>query len=293
MWTRILIALAAIMMVIYTAFYLLAEQSPAFPWQSKHPAFLTIGHQGGYLLWPSNTLYAFEQAEQLGVGMLEMDVHQSQDGHLVVMHDATVDRTTNGSGYLKDKALADIKQLDAGFRWLEDAPDDFPYRGKGITVPTLAEVFSRFPHKLMTIEIKQTEPSIAVSLCRLIHEFNKTDDVIIGSFYQSALDEFRLVCPDVATSMAQSETTWFVILNKLGLAHLTSPRGQALQVPHYSAGMKVVTPSLIDDAHSKGMKVHVWTINDPWEMRELIDMGVDGIISDRPDLLRNTLRKGS
>ena len=126
---------------------------------------LVMAHQGGDGLWPSNTLYAFERAVQAGVNVLELDVHASQDGALVVIHDDSVDRTTDGSGLVGDKTLAELKKLDAGYDWSpERTGETFPYRGQGITLPTLQEVFAAFPDTRVNVEIKQLEPSI-VGLC--------------------------------------------------------------------------------------------------------------------------------
>ncbi|MDN4500951.1 glycerophosphodiester phosphodiesterase [Alteromonadaceae bacterium BrNp21-10] len=285
---RALLALLLCIIFLLGVGYLTASNAPRSTLFTQHPQFLTIAHQGGYLLWPSNTLYAFEKAAKLGVDMLEMDIHQSQDGFLVVMHDETVDRTTDGTGLIKEKTLVELKKLDAGYHWLEATPkDDKIFRDKEITIPTLDEVFFHFNDKLMTIEIKQQSPSIVNNLCTTIHQYKMQDKVIIGSFHQDALDEFRQHCPDVATSMASAETTVFVLLSKLGLSGLFSPKGNALQVPVYSSGLTVITPDFIENAHAKGLKVHAWTINDPWQMRDLKKMGVDGLISDRPDYLLN------
>ncbi|MDF2178941.1 glycerophosphodiester phosphodiesterase [Aliiglaciecola sp. CAU 1673] len=283
---KLCFALILLFALLLGYFRLTASNAPQAPLFENYPGFLNIAHQGGYLLWPSNTLYAFRNAVDLGVDMLEMDVHQSKDGHLVLMHDADVSRTTNGKGLLKEMTLLQIKALDAGFNHLEALPGaDKAFRGKGIQVPTLEEIFNAFPHMPMTIEIKQRQPSIAQPLCQLVRKHQMQDKLIIGSFHQEALDEFRQHCPAVATSMASSETSRFVILSKLGLSSLYSPKGAALQVPMHSGGIKVVSEKLLADAHAKGMKVHVWTINDPWDMQDLIRLGVDGIISDRPDYL--------
>ncbi|MEZ4831342.1 MAG: glycerophosphodiester phosphodiesterase family protein [Caldilineaceae bacterium] len=136
----------------------------------------------------------------MGVDMLEMDVHASADGVLVVRHDDTVDSTTNGQGEVRTKTLAELKALDAGYRWTDDDGATFPFRGQGITIPTLEEVFAALPDMPMTIEIKQADPSITQPLCDLIRRYNKTDQVIVGSFHNHALDDFRRICPEVATS---------------------------------------------------------------------------------------------
>lgn len=255
---------------------------PVFRYLPQPP--LVIAHRGGSGLWPENTLYAFQRAAEMGVDMVEMDVHASADGVLVVMHDETVDRTTDGSGALKEMSLHDIQQLDAGYRWSEDS-QSYPYRGQGITVPTLEEVFAALPTMPMTIEIKQGTPSITRELCRLIQQYNKQDMVIVGSFDETALAEFRQHCPSVATSAHAGEVRTFVYLNFAHLTRIWSPQTQAFQVPVEFGDTRIVTPQFVRNAHARGLGVQVWTVNETAEMAQLLDMGVDGLISDRPDRL--------
>ena len=126
---------------------------------------MVIAHQGGEWLRPSNTLVAFDHAVELGVDVLEMDIHQTQDGVIVLMHDATVDRTTDGSGAIKEMSFAEIRELDAGYYWTDDDGATYPYRGQGIQVPTLEELFQRYPDMRMNIEIKQETPSMVRPFC--------------------------------------------------------------------------------------------------------------------------------
>lgn len=244
-----------------------------------------IAHRGGAGLWPENTLFAFQKAAALGVDMLEMDVHASADGVLVVMHDETVDRTTEGSGALKAMPLAAIQALDAGYWWTDDHGQSYPFRGQGIRVPTLEEVFTALPEMPMTIEIKQADPPIGQMLCDLIRRYNKTDQVIVGSFHAAALNEFRRLCPEVASSAQADEVRTFVYLQ---IAHLTkawSPRTVMFQVPVSFGKRQIVTPQFVRLAHARGVKVQVWTVNETAEMQDLLAIGVDGLISDRPDRL--------
>ncbi len=290
MWKKIVFIFVMCIGAGWLTAKLIAQPVALHPLFKQHAEFMSIAHQGGYLLWPSNTLHAFEQADTLGVSMLELDVHLSADNKIVVIHDDTVDRTTNGTGKVAEMAYQQLVELDAGYRWLEDAPGDFPFRNKKIRIPLLSEVFQQFSHQLFTIELKANNNALADALCLMIRDYNKQQDVVVGSFHQDVLDHFRQQCPQVATSMAKQETTWFVLASKLGLASLTSPAGEVLQVPVSSGGLTIVTPAFIADAHERGLKVQVWTVNDPWEMRQLIDMGVDGIITDRPDYLINLLK---
>jgi glycerophosphoryl diester phosphodiesterase len=251
---------------------------------------LVIAHQGGDGLFPSNTLYAFEEAVKMGVDVLELDVHASKDGELVVVHDDTVDRTTNGAGEVRELTLAELKTLDAGYHWSpERKGESFPYRGKGITIPTLEEVFQKFPDYRINIEIKQESPSIAQALCDLIVRYEKQEQVLVVSFSGQAIREFRASCRDVVTAGYPSEIRTFYIFYRLFLAGLYRPYADAFQVPEYSDDLHLVTKRFIDDAKRKNLEVHVWTVDETEDMRRLLNLGVDGIITDRPDRLLTLL----
>jgi glycerophosphoryl diester phosphodiesterase len=253
---------------------------------AKSPrSMLVIAHRGGSALRPENTLAAFENAAALGVDVLEMDVHATADGKIVVIHDATVDRTTNGTGAVAALSFESLRKLDAGYRWTADGGRTFPFRGKGVRVPALAEVFERFPGKRMNIEIKPAEPAFAGALCDLVRRSGRSDLVLVASVQQAALDAFRGACPAVATSMTPREGWVFYGFH---LAHLTaalSPRAAALQMPYRFRGRLVVSDDLVAAAHARNVRLHAWTVNDEAIMRQLIANGVDGILTDRPDLL--------
>lgn len=248
-----------------------------------------VAHQGGEGIWPSNTMYAFERAVKLGVDMLDLDIHQSQDGHLVVIHDDSVDRTTNGKGKIRDLTLAQLKALDAGWYWpqFSKETDPHPFRGQGIVIPTLEEVFKAFPSMPMTIELKAD--GLAGPFCSLIRQHNMADKLIVASFRDSAMQDFRKACPEVMTGMTENEIRPLVILNLFNLGVFYTPAAQALQVPLRAAGFEVVTPTLIQIANQKNLLVQPWTINEEEQMRRLVAMGVHGINTDRPDLLLKVL----
>ena len=250
---------------------------------------LVIAHQGGDGLWPGNTMYAFEHADELGVDVLEMDLHVTKDDQLVLIHDETVDRTTDGTGDVGSMTLAELKQLDAAYDWSLDEGQTFPFRSQGITIPTLEEVFQTFPDKHMTIEIKMTNALMAKPFCELIRQYNMQDKVLVASFYDKRMREFRKENSEVATSSARGETTQFVLLTKGFLGRLYSPKFFALQVPEESNGITVMTEAFVRAAHERGLAVEPWTIDDPEQMRQYIDWGVDGIITDRPDLMLEIL----
>lgn len=272
------------------------KTTPTTPPAPTHPYFadlprrvLVIAHRGGAGLWPENTLYAFERAAEMGVDVLELDVHTTADGVLVVMHDSTVERTTDGAGAIRQMTLAELQRLDAGYRWTPDAGQTFPLRGKGLRVPTLAEVFDASPRVRFNIEPKQQEPSLTPALCQMIRERGLTNRVLIGSFTSGVLEEFRRDCAEVATSASTSEVATFMALNTAHVGGAQQLAAKALQVPEYAGGVHVLTKNFIDAAHARNLQVHAWTINQPEHMQRIIALGVDGIMTDYPDRLLTVL----
>lgn len=250
---------------------------------------LVMAHRGGAGLWPENTMYAFERAVRLGVDVLEMDLHATSDGALVVIHDETVDRTTDGHGLVSAMTLDQLKRLDAGYRWTADGGGSFPLRGRGLSVPTLAELFRAFPHIRFNIDIKQERPSVIQPLCRLIRENNGMGRVTVASFDAEVLEAFRRECAGVKTSASPADVRAFLALKTTepenGADKTRASAAYALQVPEYAGGRAVLTKDFVDAAHRRGLEVHAWTINDEAAMRRLIELGVDGIITDYPDRL--------
>jgi glycerophosphoryl diester phosphodiesterase len=285
-WQKIVLIILAVIAIIRIA----SKPAPDHPYYAADLNYpLVIAHQGGDDIWPGNTMFAFQNAVDLGVDVLEMDLHITNDGILVLMHDETVDRTTDGSGEIEAMTLDELKQLDAGHTWTRDDGETFPFRGQGVTVPTLEEVFAEFPHMRMTIEIKKTNTSMAKPFCGLIRQYGMEDKVLVASFHDERMKEFRAECPEIATSSARQETTVFVLLTKAFLGGFYSPQFFSLQVPRESSGITVMTKSFVKAANARNLAVEPWTINDEETMRLFIEWGVDGIITDRPDLMLKVL----
>jgi glycerophosphoryl diester phosphodiesterase len=196
--SRIALGVVVLLAVLYATLAWRAQPVPNYPFFTQQDGVMVIAHQGGEWLRPSNTLVAFDHAVGLGVDVLEMDIHQTQDGVIVLMHDATVDRTTDGSGAIKEMSFAEIRALDAGHYWTDDDGATYPYRGQGIQVPTLEELFQRYPDMRMNIEIKQETPSMVRPFCQLIHDYNMEDQILVATFHQSTVEEFREECPDMS-----------------------------------------------------------------------------------------------
>jgi glycerophosphoryl diester phosphodiesterase len=264
----------------------------------KNDRPMVIAHQGGELLAPSNTMASFTNAANLGVDVLETDIHITKDGHLVTIHDPTVDRTTNGKGAVADLTLAEIQELDAGYHFKDlDGTDSF--RGKGVYIPTVEEMFQTFRDMKIEIEIKDDNPSerieeIASKLWALIKKYQMEDKVLVASFDQGIMETFeKFALGRVATSAGREEVKSFVVFHKFYLRNLYVPQVDAFQIPTEDSGFDLTDKKLINGAHRLGMDIHYWTIDDPKTMKELIDAGADGILTNRPDLLLDLLEEDS
>ena len=284
---RLLLKVGAVLLAsLVTAHLVLAALVKPVP---QHPFWATttgprvIAHRGGRGLWPENTLYAFRKAADLGVDVLEMDIRQTADGILVVLHDETVDRTTDGSGPVAALTLSQLQQLDAGYRWTPDGGKTHPHRGQGLTVPSLREVFSALPGARMNLEIKTRDAALSKPLCELVREHRMEHRVVVASFGQDAMDTFRSACPGVATAATAEEARQLFRLTALFLDPLFKPRAEALQVPERFGNLEVLTPRFVRAARRLNLKIDVWTVNEPEDMKRLIALPVDGIMTDYPD----------
>lgn len=253
---------------------------------------LNIAHRGGRGLSPEHTIFAYKNALQAGADVLELDVHSTKDSEIIVIHDSTVDRTTDGKGLVKELTLSEIKGLDAGYRFAikKGGKEDYPFRGKGLTIPTLREVFNEFPNQRINIEIKQIEPQIEDGLFGIIKEMDMADKVLVVSEDSKAIKRFRNISKGaIATGASVSEVRRFVIFMRLKMMPLYMPTADAFQIPEYHGDYHLLTEGFIEKAHKKNIKIHAWTVNEKEDMKRLIKMGVDGIITDYPDLLNKVI----
>jgi len=235
---------------------------------------------------------AYEQALLDGADVLELDIHETVDGVLVVMHDATIDRTTDGTGAIKDMTFEELRAYDAGYDFTTDGGTSYPFRGMGLVVPSLDEVLENFPDSPYVIEIKQAEPSIVDHFVATVREHGVIDQINGAAFSHEVLAELRAAAPEMATSFSQQEVVDYFAASAAfgGIDPEYVPPGEFLQVPTDFAGIPVLHETFISTAHQLGLKVHVWTINDEEEMRTLIeDFGVDGIMTDDPPLLTQVI----
>jgi glycerophosphoryl diester phosphodiesterase len=228
---------------------------------------------------------------EVGAHALELDVHCTRDGHLVVCHDATVDATTDGTGRIADMTLAQVKALDNGYRFGADA--GYPFRGQGHGIATVDEVLEAFPTTYLNFDIKETAPTVPPyeeKLAETLRRYGRVDDVIVASFLDGATASFSTFAPEVSTSAGTMATAqfWKAVQDDEDAPPMTH---QALQVPPDYEGTVIVDERFVTRAHDVGMAVHVWTIDDAAEMERLVALGVDGIMTDRPTVLADVLTR--
>lgn len=260
---------------------------PPHPAVARRPQF--IAHRGGAGLYPENTLYAFRRAvEDWAVDAIELDVHATADGHCVVIHDPTVDRTTDGTGRVADLTLAELQRLDAGYRFTPDGGRTFPYRGQGLRIPTIDEVLADLPADITLIaEVKAR--AAQAPLFEAVRRAGAEQRVVAAGMHDADRDLFPQYKGPISASMEQLRR--FIILYRLRLWRLWRPPVEVVQMPEYWGDRRVLTPGLVKALHASGLPVQIWTVDETADMERLLDWGVDGILTDRPDRLAAVLVK--
>ena len=241
-------------------------------------------HRGGAALRPENTIAAFDHGFACGAEGIEFDVHLSSDDVVVVHHDNTLERTTSGRGLIRAHTAAELAAMDAGFNFCDDA-GVFTYREKGIGIPTLREVLRRYPSALMIVELKVGGRRLAERVVDEVRAVKGLDRVAVGSFHPDALRAVRAYEPALATGATKEETRWALYRSWAGFG-IGATAFREFQVPVWSGITPIVTRRFVAAAHRAGVKVKVWTVNEEAQMRRLVRIGVDALITDRPDLAR-------
>jgi len=268
---------------VYLATFHRPQRAPDRPYFDA-PRPWVVAHRGGTALAPENTMEAFRRAEALGVDVLEMDLRVTADGAIVVIHDSTVDRTTNGHGLVAELTLAQLQTLDAGYRFLDDS-GGHPFRGTGLTVPSFESVLRQFPHIRLNAEMKDFTLDQAPGLCGVLRQFHAVDGVLVSAFDQAAMTAFREACPEVATGATRREAIVFYCLNRVRLGRMFRSPAAAMQLPPTFHGRAVITPRLLESARESNRPVQVWTVNDEEDMRRFLSLDVQAILTDRPSRL--------
>ena len=248
----------------------------------EHP--IRFAHRGSRILWPENTMHAFAGAvEGLGYNYLEIDVRLTSDHVPIVFHDAKLNRTTSGNGRVVEHTLAEVQALDAAY--LFDPDNGYPLRGTGIGISTLEELYGTWPDVRLNIDLKAPGEEWAVA--EVIRVFDAEHRTLIGSFNDRRIARFRRITRGrVAVSAGPTSAASMYVASRRG--RTIHRKIQAYQVPFDYRGV-TIDDKIIDAVHRAGAHIHLWTVNEPDDMRRFIDMGVDGIVTDRPDLLNEVL----
>lgn len=248
----------------------------------ESPRPLVFAHRGGARLAPENTLAAFDNGLALGADGIEIDVQLSADGVPMVIHDKTLDRTTDRVGAVHGFTADELARVDAGYRF--ERAGAFPFRGQGIGVPTLRAVLARYPDTRVIIEMKGGEPELARAVAYEVRHAGAVGRVCVGSFYQASIVALRDEAPEIVTSASQPEAQWALHRSWVRWPWIGPRPYVAFQVPERAGRLRVVTPAFVDQVHREGQVIQVWVINDEPDIRRLLDWGIDGVISDRPDV---------
>lgn len=244
-----------------------------------------MAHRGGSRVAPENTMTAFRSAiEDWGADVLELDVRLTRDGEVVVIHDPTVDRTTDGTGPVSALSVAELRTLDAGARFVDPA-GAASFRGRDVRIPRFEDVLTAFPRTRLNVEAK--EPAVSLPLVDIIRRHGAESRVLLAAQYERSRRPIRGYRGPWGAS--RHHVLLFFLLHRLPGGGPYTPGADALQIPERWSGLRLLTPRLVHEAHRRNLPVHVWTVDVPDDMRRLIAMGVDGIQTDRPDLLADVL----
>ncbi len=250
---------------------------------------LVIPHGGGDGLYPENTMLAYDKTMAMGADVVDVDVSMSSDGVLIAFHDATLAPSTNGTGRVIATPLVELQKVDAG--WSFTGPGGtHPFRGKGVRIPTLESIVRKFPHALLSLDLKNESMAMIKPTCALLHSMNRRTDVFVGSNSDAQILAFRKACPDVSTSATMVDV--YASRDARANNDASFKPVSLVDQPPFRAddGTELVTRDSLAFAHGKGIAILTWVVDDPKDMKRLISWGVDGIYTRRPDVLIAVLK---
>jgi len=263
-----------------------------------HPYFelkgpVILGHRGAAGSAPENTLPSFERALELGAQIIESDIHVTRDGEAVLIHDDVVDRVTESHGRVDGLSLAELQALDAAYHWSSDGGSSFPLRGSGVQIPTLEQAFQAHPGARFNLELKSNETRLAVRVFDLLRHYDREDTTLLAAGENETMAILReeRARSQLRPAMGTCTAEVLAFVNS-ALEGVAPPEDcMALQIPTHFGGQPLVTPELISHARAHEVAIHVWTVNDPEEMARLLDLGVDGIVTDHPERMVRLLQE--
>ncbi|WP_406829190.1 glycerophosphodiester phosphodiesterase [Microbulbifer sp. ARAS458-1] len=247
------------------------------------------GDDRGRGLYPGNTSLYLRKMLELGVDALEVDLNLTADDHLVLLHDDTLERTSDGRGLVSDKSLAELRELNAAYHWSADG-EHFPYRDNPQPFISIDDAFAEFPQAPMIIELKNDDSRAACALAKAIEDARCHERVVVSSFHHGVIRTFRRICPRVATGATLPEALLFFMAQLVFAERCLAPSYRAMQLPMHYYGIPVFTRRFVSAAHRCGLHLSAWTVNHPGDMKKMITIGIDGVVTDRPDRLLSILK---
>ncbi|BBM02013.1 glycerophosphoryl diester phosphodiesterase [Microbulbifer sp. GL-2] len=242
------------------------------------------GNDCGNGLYPGNTILYLQKMVALGVDGIEADLWLTADGHLVLLHDPDLEDSADGSGYVENMTLAQLRELNVAYHWSPDG-ENYPYREHPLKIITIEEALESVGNTLMILELKSAKYSAAEALSEVIQSTGKQDQVIVSSFHHGVVRAFRRLSPNVATGAVSWEAALLYFAQLIRAESLLAPHYQTMQLPMFHLGLDVVTAGTLRAAHKLNLHISVWTVNSRADLQHYIDLGVDGIVTDRPDIL--------
>lgn len=277
--------------LVWLVLYMYGQTKTYAPRDTKFftPDLEIIAHRGGAIEAPENTLVAFDAAVTISPKViLELDIHYSSDKKIVVHHDPVLERTTNGVGKLRNLTFDELRKLDAGYNF-KNEQGEYSYRGKGIQIPTLEELFAKYPDTRMIIEVKPNERDLGKDLYDLARKYNRMDKTIFASEHSRVVQYLRSLDAEILTNAGEDEILRTLMLLNVNLPSLDSMKADAFCIPESHSGIQILSPELISELNKRHKKAYIWTVNDESDMRRLIEQKVHGIITDRPKALSTLL----
>jgi len=256
------------------------------------PDPVVLAHRGDSARFPENTMPAFKSAVEMKVDLIETDVHLSADGRVIIWHDDTLERMSGDPREISQMTWEEIQLVNAGSLFTADDGKTFPYRNKNIKPVLLKDLLLEFPLMKFNVDLKDDNIRLAEKYCEILNDLNCTDRVITASFHKNVLLHFRKLIPGALTSCTSGEVLRLILLYRTGILSLPFRYSKKiLQVPEYSGKLKILNRRFIKILHKRGFKVQVWTVNESSEMIRFLEMGIDGIFTDKPALLMEVLKK--
>jgi glycerophosphoryl diester phosphodiesterase len=255
------------------------------------PEPVILAHRGDSARYPENTMPAFDSAVQMNVDVIETDVHLTADGEVVIWHDDTLERMSGDPRRISSMDWQEIHRVNAGSQFSGDGGKTFPFKDKNIKPVVIKELLSKYPLMKFNVDLKDNNLLLAEKFSQILLDLDCIKRVVTASFHKDVLLYFRKLLPGAITSCTSNEVMRLILLFRSGILNIPFPyKKKILQVPEYSGKIKVLNSGFIKYLHKRGFTVQIWTVNEIEEMNRFLDMGVDGIFTDKPALLLECLK---